>query len=104
MARLVIVSNRVPVPKTRGAQAGGLAVALKEVLTPRRHVVRLERPHRAKTSSAEPSLVESRGVTYATLDLRPDDYEQFYVGFANSALWPLFHFRPGADGFPARGL
>ena len=30
MARLVIVSNRVPLPSERGPQAGGLAVALAE--------------------------------------------------------------------------
>ena len=34
MARLVIVSNRVPIPKSRGATAGGLAVALRDLLTP----------------------------------------------------------------------
>ncbi len=33
MARLVIVSNRVPIPKTRGATAGGLAVALRDFAT-----------------------------------------------------------------------
>ena len=36
MARLVIVSNRVPIPKARGAQAGGLAVALRDLLRLRR--------------------------------------------------------------------
>ena len=34
MARLVIVSNRVPIPKARGAAAGGLAIALRDLLTP----------------------------------------------------------------------
>ncbi|MEA2848501.1 MAG: trehalose 6-phosphate synthase, partial [Rhodospirillaceae bacterium] len=34
MARLVIVSNRVPIPKARVAAAGGLAVALRDLLTP----------------------------------------------------------------------
>lgn len=98
MARLVIVSNRVPVPKTRGAQAGGLAIALKEVLT--RGAVWFGWSGRiAEDTSAAPSLVESRGVTYATLDLNKRDYEHFYVGFANSALWPLFHFRPALMRF-----
>ncbi len=44
MARVVIVSNRVPIPKARGASAGGLAVALRDLLEAGRHVVRLERP------------------------------------------------------------
>ena len=34
MARLVIVSNRVPIPKARITAAGGLAVALRDILTP----------------------------------------------------------------------
>jgi hypothetical protein len=34
MARLVIVSNRVPIPKSRVTQAGGLAVALRDILIP----------------------------------------------------------------------
>ena len=34
MARLVIVSNRVPIPKARVTAAGGLAVALRDLLTP----------------------------------------------------------------------
>ena len=34
MARIVIVSNRVPIPKARVAAAGGLAVALKDLLIP----------------------------------------------------------------------
>lgn len=98
MARLVIVSNRVPVPKTRGAQAGGLAVALKDVLTPGAMWFGWSGRIAAETSPA-PSLVQSRGVTFATLDLNKRDYEHFYVGFANSALWPLFHFRPALMRF-----
>ncbi|MCC6920590.1 MAG: trehalose-6-phosphate synthase [Alphaproteobacteria bacterium] len=98
MARLVVVSNRVPVPKTRGAQAGGLAVALKEVLTPGAIWFGWSGRISADTSPV-PAQVEARGVTYATLDLSKADYERFYVGFANSALWPLFHFRPSLVRF-----
>ena len=32
---------------------------------------------------------------FATIDLSEEDYRQFYVGFANSVLWPLLHFQPG---------
>ena len=34
MARIVIVSNRVPIPKARVLSAGGLAVALRDLLVP----------------------------------------------------------------------
>jgi trehalose 6-phosphate synthase len=33
-------------------------------------------------------------VEYALLDLTRDEYEDYYVGFANRTLWPLLHFRP----------
>jgi trehalose 6-phosphate synthase len=49
--------------------------------------------------SPQPSLVEARGVTYATIDLKADSYRGFYVGFANGALWPLLHFRLGLMQF-----
>ena len=95
MARLVIVSNRVPPPRTTGAaSAGGLAVALQSFVEPGTlwfgwsgRVV--ERP------SGKPRIVDGQGVTYATIDLNAQDYDRFYVGFANSSLWPLLHFRLG---------
>ena len=34
MARIVIVSNRVPIPKSRVPAAGGLTVALRDLLIP----------------------------------------------------------------------
>jgi trehalose 6-phosphate synthase len=98
MARLVIVSNRVPIPKARGAQAGGLAVALRDLLTP--GTVWFGWSGRLSSEpSTLPALVEARGVTYATIDLTSDAYSGFYVGFANGALWPLLHFRIGLMHF-----
>jgi hypothetical protein len=44
VARLVIVSNRVPVPKARGTAAGGLAVALRDLLTPGRWDLMIAHP------------------------------------------------------------
>ncbi|UYN95781.1 MAG: trehalose-6-phosphate synthase [Enhydrobacter sp.] len=98
MARLVIVSNRVPIPKARGAQAGGLAVALKDLMTP--GSIWFGWSGRLSADpSLQPALVEARGVTYATIDLTGDAYRAFYVGFANGALWPLLHFRLGLMHF-----
>ncbi len=98
MARVVIVSNRVPIPKARGASAGGLAVALRDLLQP--GTVWFGWSGRlASEPSAQPALVEARGVTYATIDLTSEAYRGFYVGFANGALWPLLHFRIGLMRF-----
>jgi trehalose 6-phosphate synthase len=33
-------------------------------------------------------------IDYATIDMSRDDYRRYYVGFANSTLWPLLHFQP----------
>jgi trehalose 6-phosphate synthase len=95
LARLVIVSNRVPPPRATGAvSAGGLAVALQSFVEP--GTLWFGWSGRvAERPSAKPRLVDGQGVTYATIDLSSEDYDRFYVGFANSSLWPLLHFRLG---------
>ena len=98
MARLVIVSNRVPIPKARIVTAGGLAVALRDLLTPGSLWFGWS-GRLAAEPSAQPALVEARGVTYATVDLTAEAHRSFYVGFANGALWPLLHFRLGLMQF-----
>ena len=94
MARLVIVSNRVPIPKSRVTQAGGLAVALRDILVPGSMWFGWS-GRIAVEPAATASLVEARGVTYATIDLTEEQHRGFYTGFANGALWPLLHFRLG---------
>lgn len=98
MARLVVVSNRVPIPKSRGASAGGLAVALKDFMTSGSMWFGWS-GRLTSEPSTQPALVEARGVTYATIDLNSDAYRGFYVGFSNGVLWPLLHFRLGLMQF-----
>lgn len=95
MARLVIVSNRVPAPKVKGAaSAGGLAVALQSFVEPGTLWFGWSGRVTERTST-KPRTADGDGVTYATVDLGAEDYDRFYVGFANSSLWPLLHFRLG---------
>ena len=94
MARIVIVSNRVPIPKSRVPAAGGLTVALRDLLIPGSMWFGWS-GRLASEPSLQPALVEARGVTYATVDLTAEAHRAFYVGFANGALWPLLHFRLG---------
>ena len=94
MARIVIVSNRVPIPKARVLSAGGLTVALRDLLVPGTMWFGWS-GRLSPEPSLQPALVEARGVTYATVDLTPEAHRAFYVGFANGALWPLLHFRLG---------
>jgi len=95
LARLVIVSNRVPPPRAKGAaSAGGLAVALQSFVSP--GTLWFGWSGRvSERISAKPKVMDGGGVTYATIDLGAEDYDRFYVGFANSSLWPLLHFRLG---------
>ena len=97
MARLVVVSNRVPVPKVRGASAGGLAVALKEIMIP--GSLWFGWSGRISEQTTTPTIVEGRGVDYVTIDLSADDHKKFYLGFSNRTLWPLLHFRLGLVHF-----
>ena len=92
--RTVIVSNRVPSPSEKGATAGGLAVALADAATPGSIWFGWS-GKRAEETSTTANLNTVDGVTYATVDIAERDYQKFYVGFANGALWPLFHFRTG---------
>jgi trehalose 6-phosphate synthase len=94
LSRLVVVSNRVPVPSEKGPQAGGLAVALADALTPGSLWFGWS-GRRAARPSSEPTVQMSDGITYATIDLSETDYQRFYAGYSNSVLWPLFHFRLG---------
>ena len=92
--RTVIVSNRVPSPTEKGATAGGLAVALADAATPGSIWFGWS-GRRSDETSTTAAIAESDGVTYATIDIAERDYQKFYNGFSNGALWPLFHFRTG---------
>lgn len=94
MARLVVVSNRVADP--RKTAAGGLAVALGDALGQSGGLwfgwsgQVVEPGHGA---DAPPKLQRAGAVTLATLDLTQADHDAYYLGYANSVLWPVFHNR-----------
>jgi trehalose 6-phosphate synthase len=43
-------------------------------------------------------------ITAALVDLSRRDYDEYYIGYANRVLWPLFHYRPSLIGFSRRDL
>ena len=53
---------------------------------------------------APPKTVEHDNIAYVTVDLRKDDYEEFYNGFANRVLWPILHYRLDLAEFTRRDL
>jgi trehalose 6-phosphate synthase len=103
VARVVVVSNRVPTPGVDAPRAGGLAVALADAIKPGDLWFGWSGEIAAETSTSA-HVVSAKGVDYATIDLSDSDYQHFYVGYANSLLWPLFHFRPGMIEFERSDL
>jgi trehalose 6-phosphate synthase len=95
MSRLVIVSNRVPVPEKGGiVPAGGLAVALKSALEERGGIWMGWSGRSSGDSEPEPLSVTQQGkIGYALTDLTDKDVEEYYHGFANRVLWPICHYR-----------
>jgi trehalose 6-phosphate synthase len=95
LSRLVVISNRVAVPKARGEAGaqGGLAGALNAALRESGGLWFGWTGAEAEAPSSEPTVATYDGVTMATIDLAPQDVDEYYNGYANSTLWPLFHYR-----------
>ena len=94
MSRLVVVSNRVAaVKQSRPGAEGGLAVAVRAALRERGGIWFGWSGKVLDRDYDQPTLTEAGKITYATVDLTQRDYDEYYVGFANSTLWPLFHYR-----------
>ncbi|HEY6985966.1 MAG TPA: trehalose-6-phosphate synthase [Rhodanobacteraceae bacterium] len=93
MGRLIVVSNRVALPKE--TRAGGLASALSAALAERGGLWfgwsgRIAEGNGART----PHTLRAGNIDYALIDLTRSEHEHYYLGFANRTLWPLLHFRP----------
>jgi trehalose 6-phosphate synthase len=92
MSRLVVVSNRVA--SDEAATSGGLAVALRSGLSGGQPVLWFGwSGERAPTYSGLLTARRLGDIDVVTVDLSEADYEAYYNGYANAALWPLFHSR-----------
>lgn len=93
MSRLVAVSNRVADLHDPG-QAGGLAVGLGDALKARGGIwFGWDGQTVAQGTRVPPQIQKIDRATTITLPLTNKDYREYYAGFANSVLWPLFHYR-----------
>lgn len=90
MSRIVIVSNRTP---GKGPAAGGLAVALRKVLSEREGFWFGWSGKLAEQPAREARFEDIDGLKVAQVDLTRDDHHAYYAGFSNSILWPAFHLR-----------
>lgn len=93
MSRLVVVSNRVA-DFEKASQSGGLAVALSDALRARGGIWFGWDGNVVRAGTRVPPSVKTYGnATIVTLPLTRKDYNEFYVGFSNSVLWPILHYR-----------
>ena len=102
MRRLIVVSNRVAPIDEGKPSAGGLAVG---VLAALKQTGGIWFGWSGKTSdqpATKPKMVSVGRLAYATVDLTPRDYDEYYNGFANRVLWPLFHYRLDLTSFDRR--
>lgn len=93
MGRLVVVSNRVGPLKDTG-KAGGLAVALVDVLRERSGLWFGWSGEITEAGTfSDLKREKSRTVELATIDIDAADNAEFYAGYANRTLWPILHYR-----------
>ena len=94
MTRLIVVSNRVNPPLDAGtATAGGLAMALSAALREYSGIWFGWSGRTVETYTGQLNVERVSGVTVATVDLDEQDHQEYYNGYANRTLWPLFHYR-----------
>ncbi|GHA17665.1 alpha,alpha-trehalose-phosphate synthase (UDP-forming) [Devosia pacifica] len=90
MGRLIIVSNRTP---GKGPAAGGLAVALRKVLTEHEGFWFGWSGKLVEKPEPEAVFEDIEGLNVGKIDLTQHDHHAYYAGFSNSILWPSFHLR-----------
>jgi trehalose 6-phosphate synthase len=100
LGRLVVVSNRIADP--RKTAAGGLAVALAEVLNTTGGLWFGWSGKIVDHSEDDDVRIQQAGpVKLAMVDLTQVDHDAFYLGYSNGVLWPVFHYRLDLADFDA---
>ncbi len=94
MARVVVVSNRIPSTGTdRTASVGGLATGLLAALEEQGGVWLGWDGQKASGTDKPLAIRQHRPFLLAALSLTEQEVEGYYGGFANRVLWPLLHER-----------
>src|SRR5690606_39200904 len=94
MGRLIVISNRVNPPVEAGVgTSGGLAMALAAALREYSGVWFGWSGQTTETFTGQLTVQKVGGVTVALVDLEEQDRQEYYNGYANKTLWPLFHYR-----------
>src|SRR6516164_644389 len=102
--RLVVVSNRVTPTAGARPDSGGLAVAIRSALQQSGGIWFGWSGEVGDSPTDEPEIAAEGPLTFATVDLSQKDFDEYYIGYANRVLWPLFHFRSSLVQFSRRDL
>jgi trehalose 6-phosphate synthase/phosphatase len=110
MSRLIIVSNRLPFSVERNGDtftlrqsSGGLVSALKSFLEKQKSESRKFKEHIwVGTGDFSPQAwkkvkdqtIKGSNFRVEPIYIAPEVYDNYYNGFSNSTLWPLFHYFP----------
>ncbi|HEY4340307.1 MAG TPA: trehalose-6-phosphate synthase [Steroidobacteraceae bacterium] len=91
MTRVVFVSNRLWMPR-KGAVAGGLAIGVMGAMRARGGLWVGWNGEISDQATPRADLIRRDGLSFAPLELSRAEYEDYYLGFSNTVLWPLFHY------------
>ena len=104
MGRLIVVSNRLPVTLEQSAgkwvakaSSGGLATAMEPILKQHGGTwIGWPGEHEALSLAECERILNSAGTahTFHSIDTEGFSFLNFYEGYPNKALWPLFHYFP----------
>jgi trehalose 6-phosphate synthase len=94
VSKLIVVSNRISKIAPEGASSqGGLAMAISAALRKSSGIWFGWSGSATTEFTGHISMQRANDVTVATIDLEEQDIDEYYNGYANRTLWPLFHYR-----------
>lgn len=99
-----MVSNRVSTSGRGSNRAGGLEVALREVLKKNAGIWFGWSGRIVEKGAVETRTIEAVDHTNIVTDLTETDYREYYHGFANRVLWPILHYRLDCAEYSRRDM
>jgi trehalose 6-phosphate synthase len=104
LPRIVIVSNRVAVPRKGVPNAGGLEVVIRSLLNKHEGLWFGWSGEVSRSNQNQARSIDVDGMHCVVTDLSKEDYEEYYEGFANRVLWPILHYRADLAEYKRRDL
>jgi trehalose 6-phosphate synthase len=105
LGQLVVVSNRVAAPeRSTGARAGGLEIVVNAALKERSGTWFGWSGKIQTHGTIAARKIVHKDITFITIDLSREDHQEYFRGFANRVLWPIFHYRVDLAEFSRRDL